>query len=458
MLYPIFVLPYTTRVLGPEAFGRVNFAQNLVAYLSLVAVFGLQVLGIREIAKVRDDEEKLKKLFSELFTISLATTLISCVAYLVIVNYGTRFSNYRFFYSIFFISILFGGLSIEWLYGGLERFRYIAIRSALFKIASIPLLLVFVRRESDFVAFAIISIFAGVGSTLVNLFGARRLFRMDLAIRGWKTHGKSAAYFFIITVVSSTSVSLPALYLGFLSNERSVAFYSAVFKIIQIILTVTNSLSAVLLPHLSYTYEKDLGRFKHMTENLFRFVNIIGIPCAFGLSILADRILRVVAGEKFLGAVGAMQLMSFVVLLSVNSSFFVQQILYPKKLEKIFLITSIFTAVFALVMGYLGVMKYGLMGATLCYLATEGILLISVWVYCGLRHEFSSDFFSVMKYLLSSGGMSAVLLLEGRFLPQSIASLFLLVIGGALSYFAVLLLFRDKFLLNTIARLQLRVT
>ena len=75
IIFPLITLPYVTRVLGPEAVGKVYFASSVVTVLSVFAELGIPVYGIRACAKVRDDREKLSRTAKEILTVNLITCL-----------------------------------------------------------------------------------------------------------------------------------------------------------------------------------------------------------------------------------------------------------------------------------------------------------------------------------------------------------------------------------------------
>ena len=49
------VIMYLARLLGPANFGKIGFAQAAVAYFMLIPNLGLITLGVREIARNKDD-------------------------------------------------------------------------------------------------------------------------------------------------------------------------------------------------------------------------------------------------------------------------------------------------------------------------------------------------------------------------------------------------------------------
>ena len=80
-LLPLITFPYTSRVLGPKMFERVDYAISIVAYFILFATLGIVKFGIRTIAGVRDYKEMLSIAVAELLLILTVSTIIISIIY-----------------------------------------------------------------------------------------------------------------------------------------------------------------------------------------------------------------------------------------------------------------------------------------------------------------------------------------------------------------------------------------
>ena len=61
VIIPLITFPYSSRVLGPEALGKVDYAQANMTYFTLLQAFGIGGYAIREGARIRDDRKKKRK-------------------------------------------------------------------------------------------------------------------------------------------------------------------------------------------------------------------------------------------------------------------------------------------------------------------------------------------------------------------------------------------------------------
>lgn len=81
VLFPIITIPYVSRILGVEQIGVFSFVVTIVSYFSLFAALGMPLYGTREIAKVMGDNLKLNKLFNELFSINVISSIFFTVVF-----------------------------------------------------------------------------------------------------------------------------------------------------------------------------------------------------------------------------------------------------------------------------------------------------------------------------------------------------------------------------------------
>lgn len=95
LIFPVITFPYSSRVLGPENIGKVNFTHSIVSYFVLLAGAGIGTYGIREIAKRRDDKVELSTTFLEILLFNLLTTLIAYIIFFVVLFAAQKLVAYR---------------------------------------------------------------------------------------------------------------------------------------------------------------------------------------------------------------------------------------------------------------------------------------------------------------------------------------------------------------------------
>ena len=235
-IFPLITFPYVSRILLAEGIGTVNFATSIVAYFSMLGMLGIPTYGIRACAKIRDDKEKLNKTVIEIMILNAIVMSIALVLLLVSVLSIEKLYTERMLYLILSSTLVFNVLGVDWLYRSLEKYTYITIRSIVFKFISVILMFLFVHQTQDHLIYGAISVFAAVGSNVLNFINLRKLISIpsinDLNIF---QHLKPTLTFFLLTVSSTIYLNVDTTMLGFIKGSEAVGYYSAAVKIKQIL-------------------------------------------------------------------------------------------------------------------------------------------------------------------------------------------------------------------------------
>lgn len=114
LIFPLLAIPYTTRLFGPEILGEVNFANSIVQYFVLIAAAGIPVYATREIAKARDDASLLRKKFKEFTILQTVFTIVSLIAYIVIILFLPRLRANIYIYLFLGLQIFANAFDFVW--------------------------------------------------------------------------------------------------------------------------------------------------------------------------------------------------------------------------------------------------------------------------------------------------------------------------------------------------------
>ena len=108
---PLITLPYLVRILGPEKFGLIAFAQSLIVYFLVLTNYGFNLSATREISINREKEEKVSEIFSSVMIIKFLFGVLSFVILILMLffipKFGSNWLIYIFSFGIILGNILF---------------------------------------------------------------------------------------------------------------------------------------------------------------------------------------------------------------------------------------------------------------------------------------------------------------------------------------------------------------
>ena len=450
-LFPLIIFPYVSRVLLPEGTGKVAFALSIVSYFTLFASFGVATYGIRAIAQVRDDKDRLSKTMHELLFINIISMIIVYIALAIAILVVPKFAMEKELFWVTSLFILFTIIGIEWLYKGLEKYQYITIRTIIFKIASLFLVFLFVKEKSDYIIFAFISIFAIVGSGVLNLINSRKLINYTLYSEyEFKKHLKPMFVLFLTSMAIAIYTSLDEGLLGLLSSPEQVGYYNAAVRVKGILFTLITSLGVVLLPRLSYYVENHMEtEFHEALAKSTNFIIVIAASVVIFFTLFAKETILILAGENYVASIIPLQIVVWALILSAITNILGIQILLPLKKDKQLLFSVLCAATVDVIANFLLVPKLAAVGTALSVIAAElSVLIVQIII---LRQYIKILFSGLQLHKIIIALLIAIACaLFVREIVVNTSTLIIFLCSSSvffLAYFIILLLLKEKFIM-----------
>jgi O-antigen/teichoic acid export membrane protein len=374
--FPIITIPYLTRVLGPESFGKINFFLSFVQYFIIFANLGIQTYAVREIARVRDNREKLDKVFSEIFSLYLVSNIVTSVIYLVFPLFLDKARNEFILFLIMGLMLLLNFMNISWFYLGIENFKYVSLRNAIFKALSLVLIFLLVKNPNDYVKYGAIVSFAAFGPYILDFLLSRKYVKISITNENIVRHLRLTLIFFLSSVFSTLYSGIDIILLGFLQNDQIVGIFSTAKKIVLFILFVINSLISVNYVRLSYYLGQ--GMVNEYQNLLLKSINLVYFVAFAIFSVtlgLSKEIIMIFGGEKFSEASTVLAITSLIIVITIMRNISESQFLLPHGKEKIILLGSLLGWLSMLILGIVFVPKYSYIGMSIIVVFAEIVTL-----------------------------------------------------------------------------------
>lgn len=444
ILFPFITAPYIARVLSPEGVGLFNFANTYSSYFSIVALLGVPTYGIREIAKVRHDKVETNKILSELVTLTIITTLIASIVYILSILFIEQLNNDLIIFAIIGFVLYLAPFNINWFFSGFEDFGYIAARSIIIKTISLVSIFVFVHTPDDLLIYVVISVFANVANNIWNVF---KLYRSGYSIRlsfsGIKKHVRPNMILLASSIAMTLYTILDTIMLGVMSSYTEVAFYNFASQISRAFIVVVTSLSAVTLPRISnVTSDGNYDEANALINKSYSFVLFLVIPISVSTLLLSHDFVPLFLGNQYDGVILPLQIMAgMAIAIGINNLIGTQGLIGLGN-DKYFLRSVIWGATSNLILNIILIPPYGAVGASISSLVAESIVAIAMIFYMYKVTPIRLSTFCELKSI----AVSSFLLVPLYFIITQLINGWLLVIGYTI--FAVFIYMTAQYLLE----------
>ena len=434
ILFPFISAPYVSHILHIEDIGLVNNGAAFSALFIKLCSFGIVAYSQREIARVKENEKDINRVFSEGFTAHFLITLVGCVIYFLYVYLFVADINTKKMYFIFLFLVFVEPLKLEWFYTGIENFKFIANRSIFVKVLSLIGLFIFVKTENDFYIYGILTVAATSLNCFFNLIHCRKFVKYTFTLKNFFHILFSSKYFYLLNIVTICYQNLNQLLLG--KNNTDLALYVRATGLAALLSLLINPIINAVAPRTSNLFNKEREQYNYYVLKAYSYVGFLLFPATFGMAVLGKNIMYLFGGTQFAEGGLVLTILAFAYLLSNHEVFINEIISIPSGNEKNTVVGNVVVAVFSLILNPLLIFRYGAIGAALVSLITELIGLI-VQIFLIKKQKIINNFKirKLLIYLISSVIMVCILqLLKPIFLNIYIQTIFLIFIGVTLYF------------------------
>jgi len=403
-IFQFITYPYVSRVLGVTNIGICNFAQSVVAFAILFSTFGITTIGIREIAAAKGDKEKLNRTFSGIFQINLLLTLVVIVLYIIAIEILPQLTPYRKLLYIGIFQILFNTLTMEWLFKGLEDFKYITMQTIWVRIAYVIAIFIFIQDKDDYCLYFIITVGLYVLNGLINSIYSPKLvkFAWQPTKAIFKKYAIQVLFLGSQALLQTLYTSFNVVYLGFVSNDDQVGYYTTATKIQNIILALYSSFTLVMMPRISAMLaDNDMGNVKTMINKSFSILYAFAFPTIILSEIFAPEIISIIAGKGYEQAIPLLRIAMPLILIIGIEQILIVQLLMPLRADKMVFTNSLIGGSVGLISNILLVGWLQSTGSVLVWFLSEFAVFSSAYYFVRKLTGISISLKIVNQYIIS---------------------------------------------------------
>lgn len=452
---PFITTPYLARVFGSESLGIYNYTYSIVYWFILFGMLGLGIYGNRQIAKVRDDDEKRSRTFCEIFTLQVLNVLFSMLVYFIV---------FRFFDKQYFNIFLLQGLmvfatlfDISWFYNGIENFKKITIRNFAVKIVTIILIFLIIKNPDQVVQYVWINIAMLFFSNIVMWINLKSYVKfVKVKIKDAYKHFKNTFILFLPQIATTIYSTFTQTLIGFLYTDISeVAFYNQAYKLITMCLSITTTIGTVMLPRIvNSKAHGGIEKVKSMTNKTFKIALFLALPLAFGIAAGSIYFVPWFLTDEFKTVGYLLMIMAPVLVFISMTNVMGTQFLLSCDRDKDYTISVVGGCIINVLCNIFLISKFGSVGAAIATVITEASVFLIQYFMVRKTFDFSGIITEGFKYFSIASVMGIIIFLIGHFMGANIITNFVQLLVGMLVYIGILYFTKDDLLLFLLEKVK----
>lgn len=372
-IFPLITIPYLARVIGVEGFGKIAFAAAVIVWFQTVADWGFNYTATREVARNRDNLDKVSEIFSNVLWARLLLMLASFFLLCLLIVAVPYFNKNKVLLFVSFLLIPGNIFFPDWFFQAMERMKYITIFNLISKAIFTALIFIFVTNKSDYILPPLFTSLGFVVSGIVAMYiilikWGIRLYPPKMRPI-WLTI-KGSADVFINNIMPNLYNSFSTMLLGFIGGSVANGLLDAGSKFVNIAQQFMMIIARVFFPFLS---RKSNQHSLYAKGSLL--VAVLGSLILF---ISAPLIISIFYTQEFEQAVLVLRVMAlsliFTTLVAVYGTNYMILQGHEKQLRNITFVSSLIGFISAFPLIYF----YGFVGAAINITLTRGVLGLSI--------------------------------------------------------------------------------
>jgi O-antigen/teichoic acid export membrane protein len=376
------VTVYLARVLGADSFGKIVFAQAVLVYFILFANLGLNILGVRKVAR---DKENIKKYVNNIITLRLTLAVLSFVLLSFLTFFMPKTDDIKHLIFIFGLSLFTSALILEWPYQGIEKMQFVAVSRVADKViyAGLIFLLVAGVRHLFLIPYFWL---AGSGAACLFLISMYiknyGMICLEFNLPFWKDLLKQSVPMGTGFLIMQVFYHFDDILLAFLKGEEYVGWYNTAYKIIYFILLAGSLYFVAIFPTISKYYKQSSQKLKSLLTRSSKLMASIVLPLAVGGTLIARPLMMLLYGEEYSNGVIVFQILIWTVAVFFLNYVYAYLLLACDR-EKKYLIGISAGTLTNICLNIILIPLFGLVGASVATVA--GSLVMFMYMYIQAR-------------------------------------------------------------------------
>ena len=373
----LVIIGIVARYLGPITFGKYAFVIVLAEVINVLGSMGMPSISVREVAR---DKGKTPIILTSGIILQIILSLLVMLIMVIVFNLvvGSRELIYGAYICGIAMILDIWGKFFAAFSQAYEKMEYNTYQTLIGQ--SIHVILIIFVAAGDF--------------GLIGIFTALLLARLTSAIFGCyivfkkfarpeATVNRTSLTFLIKEaypvgikrILRKINLRVGTLLLAAIKSKYEVGLFHAVYKIVQSLMFITESVSDAVFPVLSKLSGSSKSSLDLAYEKSFKFVLLMGLPLAVFLTCFSKPIIILILGHEYIEASPILQIFGWV-LAFMFLNFFMERMLISGNRQHLMATLTAIALVINILLALALIPGMSYMGAAIATLISEVVLFV----------------------------------------------------------------------------------
>ena len=315
--FNFITIPYQTRILGPEIYGKIGFALAFATYFKLFFDFGFILSATESISKNRENKKYVSKILTSVNILKFVFVAISSIILCILLNSVTIFKQDKMLFFLFYLYVAIDCFQPDFLYRGMENMKVITIRNVIVKSFFTVMIFLVLKSANQYLYVPILNILGSLISLIFvyyDVFTNMKIKLVKVDFKDLKENFNQSKIYFFSRIASTVYSATNTFILGFVYPSSNIlGYYSSSDKILTAARSAVTPISDSVYPYM--VKNKD---FKLIKKLLKIFMPIIGCGCLI-LFIFAEPICVLLFGKQYASASIVLRFMIPIIFITLPS-------------------------------------------------------------------------------------------------------------------------------------------
>ena len=382
LIVSFFIGAWIARYLGPNNYGALNYSIAFVGIFSFISTLGVDGILSRELVKT---PEKRDELLGTAFRLKLMGGIIAfCLSVLSVMIFQSS-SLIKLLVVLFSFSFIAQAINVISSYFNAEVKSKNNVRATLIATAIssiLKIIVIFLSKGIIWIMIVFVLDFIWQGIGLVNSYR-----HYGLKIGDWKFNKtlskeilRNSWPLMLASAASFIYLKIDQVMIGSMLDNYNVGIYAVAVKLVEIWYFIPIIICSSLFPAIVNAKKAGIEIYKNRLNNFYILMAVIPIAMAIPITLLAKPIIQILFGSGYLESIPILRIYIWSSL-GLFLSMAVGQYLMSENLVKTIFISNFIAMIINVILNFIFIPRYGIVGSAWATLISYFILPIGVWIY-----------------------------------------------------------------------------